>query len=296
MQNRREFLNAVGNGALALAAPWPALADETIRSRPLPGSEETLPVVGLGNSVVFRSDDTAAARELLGLFHRHGGRYVDCMGSGRFHVAGAVREIGLGEALFLGDYFNNDDEAAMRDNVHRLLELSGKQQLDLVQAYPGYADYNRKLFRRWREEGLTRHVGVARHTSSAYPAMMQLMQAGDVDFVQVNYSPLETQAEQHLLPLAQDLGIAVTINRPFMNGAYFGLVRGHELPPWAAEFDCESWAQFALKFIVSHPAVNCVLTETANPHHAIDNLGAGLGALPDEAMRQRIVAHLKGLA
>ena len=95
--------------------------------------------------------------------------------------------------------------------------------------------------------------------------------------------------------MAMDKGIAVNINRPFLNGDYFARVSGHELPEWAAEFDCESWAQFTLKFSLSHPAVNCVLTETSNPEHAIDNIGAGFGAMPDEATRERIVMHLQSL-
>jgi diketogulonate reductase-like aldo/keto reductase len=123
--------------------------------------------------------------------------------------------------------------------------------------------------------------------------MMTLMKTGTVDFLQVNYSPFETDADERILPMARDLGVAVTINRPFMNGEYFRIVRGQALPDWAADFDCESWAQFSLKFILSHPAVNCVLTETANPVHARDNLGAGLGALPDEAMRQKMVKLLR---
>ena len=104
-----------------------------------------------------------------------------------------------------------------------------------------------------------------------------------------------SEAEERILPMAMDLGVAVNINRPFINGDYFKLVSGHELPDWAAEFNAVSWAQFALKFILSHPAVNCVLTETANPDHAIDNIGAGYGLMPDDEMRERIFVHLKSL-
>ena len=142
---------------------------------------------------------------------------------------------------------------------------------------------------------MTRYIGVARHTSEAYPAMMELMKTGSVDFIQVNYSPLETEADERMLPMAMDLGIAVNINRPFINGDYFKLVSGQALPEWAAEFNAVSWAQFALKFILSHPAVTCVLTETANPDHALDNIGAGFGGLPDPETRQRIVAHIASL-
>jgi len=122
-----------------------------------------------------------------------------------------------------------------------------------------------------------------------------MMATGTVDFLQVNYSMLETAADRQVLPMALDKGVAVTINRPFINGDYFSLVRGHELPEWASEFDCHSWAQFALKFILANPAVTCVLTETANPEHALDNIGAGFGRLPDEKTRQRMVQHLASL-
>jgi aryl-alcohol dehydrogenase-like predicted oxidoreductase len=111
----------------------------------------------------------------------------------------------------------------------------------------------------------------------------------------VNYSPLEREAEDEILPMAMDSGIAVNINRPFINGDYFRLVRGHDLPEWASKFDAESWAQFSLKFILSHPAVNCVLTETADPDHALDNIGGGFGRMPDKETRERIVAHLESL-
>jgi aryl-alcohol dehydrogenase-like predicted oxidoreductase len=111
----------------------------------------------------------------------------------------------------------------------------------------------------------------------------------------VNYSPLETEADQEILPMAKDKGVAVTINRPFINGEYFTKVRGHTVPEWAREFDCDNWAAFSIKFILSHPAVTCVLTETANPSHATQNLNAGFGRLPDEKTRQRMVSHLRDL-
>ena len=141
-------------------------------------------------------------------------------------------------------------------------------------------------FQALKSEGLVRYVAVARHRKEFYPTMMELMKNGVVDFIQVNYSMLEPEAADEVLPLARDLGVGVLINRPFINGEYFSLVRGQVLPDWAAEFDCHSWAQFSLKYILGHPAVNSVLTETANPKHAVDNLSAGYGAMPDEATRE----------
>ena len=174
--------------------------------------------------------------------------------------------------------------------------MTGKTALDLMHNYPEDAVPYWDTFRRWKDEGLTRYIGIARHRSEYYEMMMDLMETGTVDFLQVNYSPFETEAEDRILPLAMDMGVAVTINRPFLNGRYFDIVRGHDLPEWAAAFDCNSWAQFSLKFILSHPAVNCVLTETANPRHALDNLGAGYGRLPDEDERQRMLRHLRAIA
>jgi diketogulonate reductase-like aldo/keto reductase len=299
MTNRREILKTltVGGALLAAHISWPTglLAQEKLPRRRIPGTADSLPVIGLGNSSAFRENDLAASTALIELFHDSGGAYIDCMGPSRFVVAEVARQLNIGSDLFLGTYFVDEDEALMRKNIQRLLETTGKQQLDLVHAYPEFAAPNWRMFRQWKEEGLTRFIGVARHRSSYYEAMMKLMETGTVDFLQVNYSPLETEAGQQILPMALDQGVAVTINRPFINGEYFSHVRGHELPDWAAEFDCASWAQFSLKFILSNPAVTCVLTETANPRHAADNIGAGFGRLPDEKTRQRMVEHLQNL-
>jgi diketogulonate reductase-like aldo/keto reductase len=133
-----------------------------------------------------------------------------------------------------------------------------------------------------KEEGKVRYLGVARSGRQNFDSMVQLIESGLIDFVQVNYSLVEPEAAERVLPAAADRGVAVIINRPFQNGNYFSMVRGKELPEWAADFDCHSWAQFSLKFILAHPAVNCVLTETTDPDHAIDNLGGGFGRLPND--------------
>ncbi|MDH3739675.1 MAG: aldo/keto reductase [Alphaproteobacteria bacterium] len=291
---RRQLL--ISGATLATLAATPLPARDRLPVRPIPSSGERLPIIGLGNSNAFREGDREKSRELLKILIDHGGAYVDCGGSSRFVVATAAAELGLGDEVFLGTYFTNDDETQARGNAALILDTMGKPSLDLMQAYPEFAVPNWAMFRHWKDEGLTRHIGVARHNLRYYDAMMKLMETGTVDVLQVNYSPLETEAEDRILPMAMDKGVAVTINRPFINGQYFSLVRGHTLPEWAAEFDCETWAQFSLKYIVSHPAVNCVLTETANPAHAVDNLSAGFGRLPDAAMRRRIVEHLRSLA
>lgn len=299
MTSRRKFLKSSAAGAAALAIPsvWSGLAKAQAKlpTRPIPGTDESLPVIGLGNSQVFRDGDMAGSLELIRLFHERGGAYIDCSGISRFVVAEAATQMRAANQLFLGTYFMDEAESAMRENVSRLLEITGKSQLDLVHAYPEFAVPNWDMFRRWKDEGLTKYIGISRHNKEYYDDMMSVMETGTVDFVQVNYSPLEREAEERILPLAMERGIAVNINRPFINGDYFRLVRGRALPAWAAEFNAVSWAQFALKFILSHPAVNCVLTETANPDHALDNIGGGFGAMPDAATRERIFAHLESL-
>ncbi len=207
-----------------------------------------------------------------------------------------MREKELADSVFLGAYFSGERDVQSQDEARRLMEITGKPMLDLMHSYPEDAVPYWDTFRRWKDEGLTRYIGIARHRSEYYDMMMGLMKTGTVDFLQVNYSLFETEAGERVLPLAMEMGIAVTINRPFLNGRYFDIVRGHELPAWAADFDCLSWAQFSIKFILSHPAVNCVLTETANPKHAEDNIGAGLGRLPDEQQRQKMLAHMRSLA
>ncbi len=297
MTDRRDFLRYAT--ALAATLPFPGLVGATnepqLPTRPIPGTDERLPIVGLGNSAAFKDGDLERTRMLLELLHAHGGAYVDVIGDARFVAAQAAREAGLQDDLFFGTYVLQKSDEADRADARKILAAQDKPILDLVLSLD-VAEYTRRVdsFRRLKEEGLTRYVGVARHRAEFHEPMMNLMKAGAVDFVQVNYSMLEPEAGERLLPLAQDLGVAILINRPFVNGDWFRLVKDRPLPEWAAEFDCHSWAQFSLKFILSHPAVNCVLTETANPKHALDNIGGGLGRLPDEATRQRMLETVRG--
>lgn len=299
MMNRRRFTRNVALTAsmLALPAYWSVASDmqRKLPRRSIPGTDDTLPVIGLGNSNAFRQNDVEVATSLISLFHAQGGAYIDCSGDSRFVVAGVASSLGIAEDLFLGAYFSGADGPALREEIARLSRATNKKPLDLAHAYPEFAAPNWDLFRQWQEEGLARYIGVARHHASYYETMMEMMATGTVDFLQVNYSLLEPEAAEKVLPTARDKGVAVTINRPFINGEFFSRVRGHALPPWAAEFDCESWAQFSLKFILAHPAVTCVLTETANPQHARDNIGAGFGRLPDEKTRQRMLRFMQSL-
>jgi diketogulonate reductase-like aldo/keto reductase len=289
MTDRREFLQYTGTAALTALAPKLSLAGQRkLSTRRIPGTDESLSVVGLGQSEAFRLGDVEKSKLLLRSFIDHGGGYIDCRGDSRYHVASVAKTLGGNDTVFLGSYFSAADSEESEASARRLCAIRGADSLDLMHGVPEDGVPNWDTFRRWKDQGLTRFIGLARHRSSYYEAMMKIMATGTMDFVQVNLSPLETEAEDRILPMAMDKGVAVTTNRPFINGRYFSIVKGHPLPGWAVEFDCTTWAQFSIKYILSHPAVVCVLTETANPKHLLDNLGGGIGHLPDAATRERM--------
>ena len=288
---RREFLSLSAAG-VALTGPLaPLLAADVpqLPTRSIPGTKEALPIVGLGNAVAFQEGNVELTQQLVEILLDHGGSYIDTTGRSRFTVAEVVEALRAHEQAFVATYVLDSDDATIRRDIEAVRAANGGRPLDLLLTR-NVRDYMRRSedFLRLKDEGQTRFVGVARHLKEFHEPMMSLMSAGVVDFVQVNYSMLEPEAEDRLLPMARDKGVAIVTNRPFLNGQWFSIVRGRELPEWAAEFDCETWAQFSLKFILSHPAVNCALTETSNPRHALDNVGGGLGRMPDQAMRKRM--------
>lgn len=296
MTNRRDFMRYTAAAAIAGSRPVSAMAarETPIATRRIPGTEESLPIIGLGNSAAFRADDLRAARGLIEIFVDRGGKYIDAGDSSRFNVGRIAMDLGASGTVFIGNYLEPQDATSLSDAARTVARAQGKTVLDLVQArdpvaYREHVDALHSL----KDEGLTRYLGVARSGEDYFDSIMAIIDDGLVDFVQVNYSMIEPKAAERLLPLALEKGVAVCINRPFINGRYFELVKDKPLPEWAADFDCESWAQFSLKYILAHPAVNCVLTETSNPRHAIDNLGAGIGRLPDAATRERMLALMQ---
>ncbi|MDX1500125.1 MAG: aldo/keto reductase [Woeseiaceae bacterium] len=287
MADRREFLQLA---AALVAAPGVAAgAGRAMHKRPIPGTGETLAVVGLGNATPFAEGDLQRTGELVDTLLAHGGGYIDTSFRGRFTVGEVMRRRRAHDELFLGTYLESGDPAGLADEIRAVQDAQGGGVLDLVLSREP-ADYLRRAaeFQQLKESGLTRYLGVARHRAEYYPPIMEAIREGVVDFIQVNYSLLEPEAANEVLPLAMEHGVAVITNRPFVNGEYFPRVAGRALPDWAADFDCASWAQFSLKYILAHPAVTCAITETSNPRHAADNLAAGSGRLPDDATRARM--------
>jgi len=272
-----------------------AATGERILRRRIPGTDETLPAVGLGTSDEFETgavESLGPLREVLRRFVELGGRLVDTApvyGNAEEVLGRLMGELGVTEPLFVASKVRAYGEETGIEQMRRSERLLGKRPLDLLQVH-SLVDVRTQLenLRRWKETGRVRHIGITHSCVSAFDALERLMRDEPLDFVQLNYSFTEPQAEERLLPLAADRGIAVIANRPFENGALFRRVRGRPLPEWAAEFDCTSWAQFSLKYILGHPAVTCVIPATSNPEHVVDNVRAGLDRLPDQRTRGRM--------
>jgi diketogulonate reductase-like aldo/keto reductase len=292
--SRREVLIA---GAGLSAFPGITLAGDTavMATSPIPSSGEALPVIGLGTYKVFDVDSTPAAIEIrskiVALLTGSGGSLLDTspMYKRSEKVIGDIIDSGTDrEQLFLATKVWADGKESGMRQMQRSAELMQTEVIDLMQVH-NLRDTapHMETIRNWQESGRIRYSGLTHYTAAAQEALGREMQRYKPDFIQINYSLGEREAEDRLLPMASELGVAVLINRPFQSGALFRAVSGKELPGWAKEF-ANSWGQFFLKFIVSHPAVTCVIPATSNTQHMIDNLGAGSGTMPDKAVRKRM--------
>jgi diketogulonate reductase-like aldo/keto reductase len=279
----------VGAGASHAATPI---------TRPIPSSGETIPVIGLGTWQTFdvgRSEsERAPRREVLKQFVALGGRVIDSSpmyGSAEGVVGDLATEVSVTDKLFIATKVWTSGRGAGITQMEESLRLLKKKPLDLMQIH-NLVDWRTHLatLREWKKAGRIRYLGVTHYTSSAYDELERVLRAETLDFVQLNYSLAEREAERKILPLAKDRGMAVLVNRPFAEGALFRRVRGQAVPAWAAEIGCDSWAQLFLKWIVGHPAVTCAIPATSKPEHLADNMKANVGALPDTAMREKIAA------
>ena len=292
---RRAWLRLM---AAAAARPARASGAEAPLERPIPSSGEKIPVVGLGTWRTFDVGASAAERapleEVLRSFVELGGRVVDSSpmyGAAESVVGDLAAGLTIGDRLFLATkVWTSGRDAGVRQMEQSLRRLRARK-LDLMQIH-NLLDWRTHLatLREWKASGRVRYVGVTHYTSSAYDELERVLRSETLDFVQVNYSLGERDAERRILSLARDRGVAVLANRPFAEGGLFQRVRGQALPPWAAELDCESWAQLFLKWILAHPAVTCVIPATSRPQHLADNMKAGTGPLPDAATRDRMAA------
>jgi diketogulonate reductase-like aldo/keto reductase len=285
---------------MAAAAAGPARAGATapILERPIPSSGEQIPAVGLGTWRTFDVGTSAAARlslrEVLQRFVGLGGRVVDSspMYGAAESVAGDLAaDLAVTDKLFLATKVWTSGRESGVTQMEQSVRRLRARRLDLMQIH-NLLDWRTHLrtLRDWKAAGRIRYLGVTHYTASAYDELERVLRAEPLDFVQVNYSLGERQAEGRILPLARERGVAVLVNRPFAEGGLFQRVRGRALPAWVAEVGCESWAQVFLKWILAHPAVTCVIPATSRSQHLVDNMKAGVGPLPDEATRERMSA------
>jgi len=276
---------------------------DTLIHKPVPKTGELLPVIGLGTWQTFDVGSTKPARDPLKAvmreFVRAGGRVIDSSpmyGNSEAVTGELAHDLSLHKQLFFATkVWTSGREAGMRQMEESFRRLR-TQIMDLMQVH-NLVDYRTHLetLRQWKSAGKVRYVGVTHYTASAYDELARVIAREDLDFVQINYSLAEREAEKRILPLAAEKQLAVLVNRPFAQGQIFRRAGAKPLPAWAKEIGCASWAQFSLKFIISHPAVTCAIPATAKVDHLTDNMRAGLGPMPDAATRERMARYFAGL-
>lgn len=301
--NRRDALRLLAVAAAGICGTGNAGSADTgtaaMLTRRIPSSGEELPVIGLGTWQTFDVGTAHAERapleEVLAAFAASGGRLIDSSpmyGRSEDVVGDICEKLGLRPRLFIATKVWTHGRAAGIRQMEESMRKLHASPIDLMQVH-NLVDATTHLatLRDWKRAGRVRHIGVTHYTAGGHEAMARVIESEAIDFVQINYSVGEREAERRLLPLAQERGVAVIANRPFAGGELFRRVRGSPLPGWAAEIDCDSWAQLLLKFVVGHPGVTCAIPATSNPAHLRDNMRAGHGRLPDAKMRERIATE-----
>jgi diketogulonate reductase-like aldo/keto reductase len=293
---RREILKGASAAALYGVGGVPlAFAQGALPQRRIPATGEMLPVIGLGSSKVVQQIAAQGTEPVAGVLRAlvaQGGKLVDTWPRNPENDAGFGRVASSPEfrdKLFVTTKIDQVGKEAGVAQFRRTQELYQRQRLDLVQIFSlTDLDVHWPSLKAWKAEGHARYIGVTVAEANLYEQLERFLQRETPDFVQMNYSITERATEERLLPLAADKGAAVLINRPFMNGAYFDKLESQPLPPWAADFECKSWAQFSLKYILANTAVTCVLTETTDPGHMEENALAAFGPMPDAAARAKM--------
>ena len=270
--------------------------------RSIPSTGEKLPVIGLGSAVTFDvrpgSPQLQPLGEVLALFVKHGGKLIDSSpmyGNAEGVIGDLAGKSHLRNSLFIATKVWSHGKEEGIAQMQRSLERFQTRKIDLMQVHNlDGVETQMGSLREWKAKGRIRYTGITYSEDRGFGEVERVMRLQKPDFVQINYSLVDRAAAQRILPLAQELRMGVIINRPFGGGGIFKVISSKPLPSWASEIDCRSWAQFLLKWIVSHPAVTCVIPATNNPQHLEDNMAAGIGRLPDAKMRQRMASLFVG--
>jgi aryl-alcohol dehydrogenase-like predicted oxidoreductase len=299
--SRRDIARlTLGLGAAALSPPLAAAQTGTgaVITKPIPGTGEAIPPVGLGTASVFDNVDestTRAAQQVVEALISGGGRLIDTAstyGDSEVVLGNVMASAGLRDKIFIATKLESPNAAELKRSLARLKT----EKVDLLQLH-NVSNPNQSLakFRDWKAQGICRYIGITSTYHGDFGAVEAVMRREKPDFVQVDYSLADRTAERRILPLAIGMKAAVLTAIPLGQGQLFRTVRGKSVPEWAADFDATSWAQFFLKFLLGHPAVTAVIPATANPAHMADNVGAARGRLPDEAQRKRMVEFIQSV-
>ena len=297
---RRRFLRDLGVAAAAPFVPGAAHgAARTAIRKPIPSTGETIPVIGLGTSRTFdapRGAARSALAQVLQVFFDRGGTLIDSspMYRAAEEVIGELLKATRHGRVFAATKVWTDGKQAGIEQMERSRRLWDVPRFDLMQVH-NLRDWRVHLetLKGWKAEGKIRYLGITTSHGRMHDELERALERESFDFVQLSYNLEDREAERRLLPLAADRGIAVLVNRPFQRGGLFDRVRGKSLPPWAEELEIASWAQYFLKFAVSHPAVTCAIPATSKVEHMEDDMAAGHGRLPDAAMRQRMARFVE---
>jgi len=303
--NRRDLLQGLTLAGLAtMLGPWEALARQgPLLTRRIPSSGEELPLIGLGSWGVFNVGEDRVARDacaaVIKAFLDGGGRLIDSSpmyGSSQPVIGYGLDKLGMPRQVFSADKVWISPGARGPAQMEESRRLWRVPRFDLMQVHNliAWEEHLPTLFE-MKRAGRLRYVGITTSHGRRHDEFERIMRQERLDFIQVTYNILDREVEDRILPLARDRGMAVLINRPFQRRALLERYRGKPLPSWAADFDCGGWPQFLLKFIVSHPAVTCAIPATSQVAHAIEDLGAARGRLPDEATRRRMIEYVRSL-
>lgn len=299
---RRDVLASLpALGATGLL-PSLTLAREEMPTRPIPRTGERLPIIGLGSSKPVAQIGERGTEPVAGVLRAlvaNGGKVVDTWPRNADNDAAFGEVINapeLRDALFIASKIDRTGKEAGIRQFEETLRLYRRDAIDLLQVF-SLTDLDTQWanLKDFREQGTVRYIGVTVSTSDLYEPLQKFLAREIPDFVQINYSISEREAEARMLPLLAGLGVGVIVNRPFMNGDLFAKLGDTPVPTWAAAFDCRTWAEFSLKYILPHPAITCVLTETSNPKHMVENARAAYGHMPDASERRRMAAVIDGL-
>lgn len=310
--DRRDFLKTAGLGLAAAAMFSGGLIGKDasartsdIITRKIPRTGETLPAIGLGTYLTFDvipGQPREFIREVMRRFWEGGGRVVDTSplyGTGEISVGDFATALGTTDKMFIankiwstGEYLA--DESHARRSLEQTVQRLWREKIDVMQVHSLVnVDVIVPILRGWKKEGRIRYLGVTHHELPYFSALAGWVEKGDLDFVQVHYSIHTRLAEERILPAALDRGTAVLVNMPFEKARLFKIVEGRKLPDFAREIGVENWAQYFLKWVISHPAITCAIPATTNPDHQSENIGALRGLLPDKEMRTRMVKHME---